>query len=344
MKRKEILGLAALLLLAGCGKNTALPFQPDDSPVVVTADRLRPAGTVWEQHPWSYKINRSGPQAYSIEREGLWGLILETGEEVLPCRFDAPVERCSLGHWYCRTEDPSWETWGPEFDRISAEVEALSGLPLCPGHGGSVQTFFLDSSEPSPMPKAHWAAPGDLGVFSLDETAYPPEDAYFPAAFGSLYLSMMGEALEVKGWNFSDQAGDLLCPGECFDSVGWFYGEALAPVEQGGYWAYINTEGEFVTDFVYESCWGSFGYDSESGQYQETLSQAYGLWGGYAPVCREGRWGVLDKNGREIVPCEFDGAAPYPGGVWLREGDCWILKLILKRENRYALTRAMGKQ
>ncbi len=131
-------------------------------------------------------------------------------------------------------------------------------------------------------------------------------------------------------WNFSNREGRVLCPGEEFEQVGWFSNEALAPVQKNGKWAYADSEGRLVSDFVYDSCWGSdYLYDKASGEYAETSPcYAYSLMDGAAPVVRDGKWGVLDETGAEAIPCCYDGGAPYPGGAWLREDGQWKLFLL----------------
>lgn len=36
---------------------------------------------------------------------------------------------------------------------------------------------------------------------------------------------------------------------------------------------------------------------------------------GYAPVCKDGKWGYIDKTGREVIPCKYDWANPFHEGL-----------------------------
>lgn len=341
--------LAALLLLAGCSANSESASFPESSAaeesvlassdpasdvssesaaeVKIIADELRPANNDPLHRPDNLLIDSSGEQFYTMQRDGLWGLCGEDGREILPCTAEEPVDLCSKFHWVWgglwQNTDEDMET---RYKRFDAEVREATGRPLCDGHGGGNTMFWIDLDSDSPLPLGHARSEGSAVVFPFDEEDNPPEDPYFPVMRTTMFWGEVGEELEDGGWNFANAQGELLHPDGDFTCVGWFNGEALAPVEQDGRWAYLNAEGELVTDFVYESCWGSDWLMQDDGHYHTvTPLYAYGLWGGYAPVCREGRWGVLDKNGNEIVPCEFDGAAPYPGGAWLKEGDCWTL-------------------
>lgn len=36
---------------------------------------------------------------------------------------------------------------------------------------------------------------------------------------------------------------------------------------------------------------------------------------GYAAVCKNGKWGYIDKTGREVIPCKYDWANPFHEGL-----------------------------
>lgn len=36
---------------------------------------------------------------------------------------------------------------------------------------------------------------------------------------------------------------------------------------------------------------------------------------GYAAVCKNGKWGYIDKTGREVIPCQYDWANPFHEGL-----------------------------
>ena len=47
------------------------------------------------------------------------------------------------------------------------------------------------------------------------------------------------------------------------------------------------------------------------------------LLNGYAPVSRDGKFGLLDSTGAEFVPCAYDGLVWDGGTAWVRLGDGW---------------------
>ena len=43
--------------------------------------------------------------------------------------------------------------------------------------------------------------------------------------------------------------------------------------------------------------------------------------GGLAAVCKDGKWGFLDKNGQEVLPFAWDNARSFSEGVAAVERD-----------------------
>lgn len=267
------------------------------------------------------RLSHGDTPYYTVLEGGKWGLIDENGTELLPCGSDKAVTLCFDGHWVYSGAIDNW-------DNVSAELEKTTGHALCPGHGGS--TTYLFAIAPGQIPQAMHGQPGS----SYFQELLPEEtrgDAFFPVKYGDLTEEETGFTLTGNVfWNFADAEGNVLCPNEEFDQVGWFSGEALAPVQKDGKWAYVDGEGNFATEFIYESCWQySYVYNSDTGE--STLDEptfAYSLWDGFAPVMREGKWGVLDETGKEIIPCQFEAGAPYPGGAFLKKDGVWGLYLL----------------
>lgn len=258
---------------------------------------------------------------YTILKDNEWGLIDENGTELLSCGSEKAITRCFDGHWVYFGAIDNWDT-------VSEKLEKATGYPLCPGHGGN--TVYLFATAPGQVPQVMYNQPGSSDFQEL----MPKEtqgDTFFPVKYGDLVEEENGPTLSGNiFWNFADMEGNVLCPDEEFEQVGWFAGEALAPVQKDGKWAYVDTEGNFATEFVYESCWGSdYLYNEDAGEYQLVEPcYVYSLWDGAVPVIRDGKWGVLDETGTEAIPCEYEAGAPYPGGAWLKKDGQWGLYLL----------------
>ena len=54
-----------------------------------------------------------------------------------------------------------------------------------------------------------------------------------------------------------------------------------------------------------------------------STARAAPLLNGYAPVSRDGKFGLLDSTGAEFVPCAYDGLVWDGGTAWVRLGDGW---------------------
>ena len=77
--------------------------------------------------------------------------------------------------------------------------------------------------------------------------------------------------------------------------------------------------GREVTEPCYDSVYAPDYYTEEPLVYR----RAAPLLNGYAPVSRDGKFGLLDSTGAEFVPCAYDGLVWDGGTAWVRLGDGW---------------------
>ena len=66
----------------------------------------------------------------------------------------------------------------------------------------------------------------------------------------------------------------------------------------------FDRKGNQVTQAVYDAVYGGL-------DFMRITRQKYAspLLNGYAAICRDGKWGVLDAAGKEYIPCDYAGAA-----------------------------------
>ena len=122
---------------------------------------------------------------------------------------------------------------------------------------------------------------------------------------------------EGGGIVFANSDGDLL-NGITYASAGYFYDQPLAPVKIGDKWAYLDRKGNLVTQAVYDAVYGGLDF------YEDyTPKYASPLLNGYAAICRDGKWGVLDAAGKEYIPCDYAGAAWNGHILWLQRDGHW---------------------
>ena len=86
----------------------------------------------------------------------------------------------------------------------------------------------------------------------------------------------------------------------------------------GDKWAYLDRKGNLATEAVYDAVYGGLDF------YEDyTPKYASPLLNGYAAICRDGKWGVLDAAGKEYIPCDYAGAAWNGHILWLQKDGHW---------------------
>lgn len=348
--KRTILGLSLALLLAlpGC-RSAASQLPPDTAPTEAPAETASPAPTATPEPgldydeirtPVSYASDPSAPCEgyFTMSRDGLWGLMRADGTEVLPCRASTPVSRCGAeGHWIWFPEEAlDWDA----FDALSASLTEAGDGSLCPGHGGYSVSFFYNLDTPgldryavdgSGVACYIMATPGD--VVEMREEYWdsygdllPVYSAHLDGDGGSSWPAAPEEGAESDWWYVSREGWGLfpLYKGEQLKptQAGWFFDEALAPVEKDGKWGYLDRDGEVCTDMVYDPVCDAV-RDTTNGGWTAAPARAACLQNGYAAVCRDGLWGLLDADGTEVIPCDRAGVAWEGTHLWVREENGW---------------------
>lgn len=244
---------------------------------------------------------------YTMSRDGLWGLMRSDGTEVLACVSTVPLSGCAsadLG-WHSSLE---WD----QLEALTAQLQTTGDGQLCSGeHDGSSHYWYYDTDT------LQVQVDGGLqggAVHDLEEqdTAF---GTYLPCRRGTLVDGQGDpsyyEAEDPVAVVYANAAGELLND-QSYEAAGCFYDQPLAPALQSGKWLYLDTTGQPVTEAVYDATYGD-----------ETAWYASPLLNGYAVVCRDGQWGLLDATGTELVPCTYTGAAWDGGLLWLKQEDGW---------------------
>lgn len=278
---------------------------------------------------------------FTMEQNGRWGLMRADGTELLPCLAPAPVSRCgAAGHWIW------FSTAGAGvFSNYDAELQASGDGALCPGHGGFSYSFFYNLDAPGLDPSAidltglycyRRSTPGDSTPLQDDPTAGQLWDFYgdllpvYSAHLegegdatwpGPLVESNRGDGTPIKWWYISRQGYANFAPD--LDQAGWFFDEALAPVETQEHWAYLDREGNLVTEAVYDPVCG-VARDPYTGEVGAEATWAGHMQNGYAVVRQGDAWGLLDATGAEVIPCEKAGVAWEGTTLWVKEEGGWV--------------------
>ena len=278
---------------------------------------------------------------FTVSRDGKWGLIRADGTELLPCLAETPVRNCGA-HWIWDVPDMSWD----EIDAYTAELEAQGEPGLCGGHGGSEIFFVYDLDVPgldntaldTKGYKAYIAGDGPRSLMDITDEMWDAYGDLLPAYSvhevggngdpvypSEPVVSMRGDGVQVI-YQYISREGWGLLPAEV-QTAGYFFDEALAPIQlTNGSWAYLGRDSqEPVTAAVYEATYDCT-RDPETGAYTGEPLYAAHLQNGYAAVCRDGAWGLLDADGSEIIPCQEQGVAWEGTSLWIKDDAGWHME------------------
>lgn len=102
--------------------------------------------------------------------------------------------------------------------------------------------------------------------------------------------------------------------GEYTDAVG--FSDGICAVFNGSKWAYADTSGKLLTEFVYDA--------SKVSTHVADEAEVYLVSDGLIPVNRDGQWGYIDMTGQEKVACLFEKTTPsVEGKAWVRYNGKW---------------------
>lgn len=157
---------------------------------------------------------------------------------------------------------------------------------------------------------------GKFGAFSHNLAPVSlPNELYFIDKKGNKvvegltksFMSNDGYRVVQRGNSFGaiDSTGTVVIPIEYTNAL-TFVNDGRLAVQKGNEWFFVNTKGEPVSD-KYDRI-GSFRY-------------------GYASVCRDKKWGVIDLQNQVIVPLEWEGVATVkdPHYVWVKKDNLLYL-------------------
>ena len=228
---------------------------------------------------WTY-VHDIIQSCYAVERDGLYGLVDSQGNLVLP------LERGVIGEEWI--DDTSYIIRGAEVSTrqyfvlehgIAKEVQVehkptLYTLPE--GYETAYMTTSAGMWVKSKTEPVHYRLIDRNGRF-LTENAW--DDAN-NASCGLCLVKKEGKVGFVNDW------GELVIP-LVYDGA-WEFTDDMALVRQGDERFWIDTQGNPLSD------WG--------------WTQGSRMRNGYATVITEyGLYGVIDRDGNHVIPCEWTG-------------------------------------
>ena len=245
---------------------------------------------------------------YTMCQNGKWGLMESDGTVLLPCRADYPVRRCAgdtlKWHYVVSDSDENWQAYNDT-------LAAANAGKLCSGEHDCLLLAWTYDINSGKVSKSAGMLGSEEPLGAVDAMCgeyLPCQRCEWMDGNGDTNYYYY-EIAEAGGYVLANADGELLND-TVYEDAGCFYDQNLAPVKLNGKWGYINLQGVLVTATVYEPVYGN----DYANNY--ALRYASPLLNGYAAVCRDGKWGVIDSTGKEYIPCEYEYAAWNGHVLW----------------------------
>ena len=136
------------------------------------------------------------------------------------------------------------------------------------------------------------------------------------------YVEELARVCLNDKWGFIDKSGRLVIPCK-YDDSGSFR-EGLARVHLNDKWGFIDKSGSEVIPCKYDGADsfseglakvklnGNDGYITQTGIWYDDADN--NLSDNLRIVLRNGKYGLIDKSGTEVIPCKYDDAYPFSEG------------------------------
>jgi len=250
-----------------------------------------------------------------IKKNNKYGVIDKEGNEVIPCAYDT-LSNFSEGFAQFTALDRA-DNWMGYVGRNGNEIIVISDFLFSRNFSEGLALVCKD---------------GKYGYIDKNGTEV------IPLIYDGAYDFSEGLALVCKDgkYGYIDKNGTEVIP-LIYDGAKDFV-EGLALVCKDGKYVYIDKNGTEVIPFIYDSGYdfvdgrgtvkkdGKWGYLDKNGDVQYTLGTyqlvmplSNGLFlvgNGYDPkTFTMYKYGYIDENGSEVIPCEYDYISDFSDGI-----------------------------
>lgn len=228
----------------------------------------------------------------SVVKEGKVGYINKYGEEIIPCKYDPHYGNSNFTEEFAVVYKDSYYGYidksGKEITKLiyASANEFKEGLALVEKAG---KKGFIDNTGKEIIPLIY--------DYALD------------------FSEGLAAVCQDGKWGFIDKAGKVIIP-LSYSSAGVF-SEGLASAYKDGKCGYIDKTGKMVIPFKYDggepfsegyaqvSLDGNFYIDKTGKKISKEYHVTYPFKDGVAVVRYNAKSGIIDKTGKEILPCKY---------------------------------------
>jgi hypothetical protein len=282
-----------------------------------------------------------------VLKNGKWGLIDQAGKLIIDCKFEslssyfdqglAPVKLNGKHGYIDKKGNIVIECKFDDANDFSDNGLAVVGKDDKYGYINTTGKFVIDIEFDD---ASDFYDSGIAKVKKGDKKFYIDEDGR-TLPFDEVRLpSKNGLSAVRKGtkWGFINLKRKVVIDFQ-FDGVTDFSDDGLAGVNKDGKRGYIDITGNPVIDFKFEQVWGfnkgygtvlkgnKLGVVDKTGKFVVDCVYDginYFPADGLTPVMIGKKWGFIDINGKQVVDCQYDEVKYFTSGVCpVRKGNKW---------------------
>jgi hypothetical protein len=322
--KKMMLSLTLLSIMsmtpAGCLSLRAQETEPATSGQTLFPQKNRSGkwGYVDEQGtvviPYQYRIatgfdslaavygQRSTLAKLAQTDDSQWGFIDQTGKEVIPPEYDAIYYAYNFsctdtaGREVILSELRSSIHFNSDMEANKARLELKYKLPL------KSHTIIFGEGLAAVKLNQHWGYMDRKGR----------EVIPFKYGWAGIFTKDGLAKVYSEGFGYIDKTGREVIPTK-YDKLGDFSEDGLAPAMLNGKWGFIDKAGQEVIPFKYEQMEDV--KETGTGTIIISYERPEDVNKNLFRVKLNGKWGFVDRSGREVTPCKYDAARSFKEGL-----------------------------
>ncbi len=243
-----------------------------------------------------------------VQKQGKWGLLDYEGKEVVPAEYeeiytgyDKQILLFKNGTCYVYKDGELKQTseeeaYGTDPDAALIWDKKRDALALIEGDGTGKAPYSHDG-----LYAVRGATPNGSQDEETGSLTYDNFTMNYAVAFGDKRLS------------------------DFIYEITMSENEGLIAVKRNGKWGYVNTEGKEIVPVIYDGVQEERHSVYHNSEFDTQKSEmAYVPTCGVIAVQKDGKWGYIDKEGREITGFIFEEARPlYQNKAWVKEQGKW---------------------